>query len=104
MDRSLNQKINKETQALNDILDQVDLIDIFRTFIQMQKNTLSSQVHMEHSPGQTTLWVRNQTSAHLIEIVSNIFSNHNAMRLDISYKKKNCKDHKHMKIKQHISK
>ena len=51
MDRSLNQKINKETQALNDILDQVDLIDIFRTFIQMQKNTLSSQVHMEHSPG-----------------------------------------------------
>ena len=31
MDRSLNQKINKETQALNDILDQVDLIDIFRT-------------------------------------------------------------------------
>ena len=32
MDRSLNRKINKETQALNDILDQVDLIDIFRTF------------------------------------------------------------------------
>jgi len=32
MDRSLNWKINKETQALNDILDQVDLIDIFRTF------------------------------------------------------------------------
>ena len=51
MDKSSRQKINKETQALNDILDQVDLIDIFRTFIQMQKNTLSSQVHMEHSPG-----------------------------------------------------
>ena len=32
MDRSSNQKINKETMALNDTLDQMDLIDIFRTF------------------------------------------------------------------------
>ena len=31
MDRSLKQKINKETQALNDT-DQMNLIDIFRTF------------------------------------------------------------------------
>ena len=31
MDRSSNQKINKETMALNDTLDQMDL-DIFRTF------------------------------------------------------------------------
>ena len=30
MDRSSRQKINKETQALNDILDQIDLIDIYR--------------------------------------------------------------------------
>ena len=32
MDRSSKQKINKETQVLNDILDEIDLIDIFRTF------------------------------------------------------------------------
>ena len=32
MDRSSNQKINKETMALNDTLDQMDLTDIFRTF------------------------------------------------------------------------
>ena len=32
MDRSTKQKINKETQALNDTMDQVDLIDIYRTF------------------------------------------------------------------------
>ena len=51
MDRSSKQKINKETQVLNDTLDEMDLIDIFRTSIQMQKNTPSSQVHMEHSPG-----------------------------------------------------
>ena len=32
MERSSNQKINKETMALNDTLDQMDLTDIFRTF------------------------------------------------------------------------
>ena len=32
MDRSTKQKINKETQALNDTTDQFDLIDIYRTF------------------------------------------------------------------------
>ena len=32
MDRSTKLKINKETQTLNDTLDQLDLIDIYRTF------------------------------------------------------------------------
>ena len=32
MDRSTKQKINKETQTLNDIIDQLDLIDICWTF------------------------------------------------------------------------
>ena len=50
MDRSSKQKINKETQVLNDTLDEMDLIDISSEHsIQMQKNTPSSQVHMEHS-------------------------------------------------------
>ena len=31
-DRSSKQKINKETQVLNDTLDEMDLTDIFRTF------------------------------------------------------------------------
>ena len=51
MDRSLKQKINEETQVLNDTLDKMELIDIFMTFHPMQKNTPSSQVHMEHPPG-----------------------------------------------------
>ena len=39
------------------------------------------------------------------EIISSMFSNHNAMRLDINYKKKkNCKKHKHMEIKQFVFK
>ena len=32
MDRSSKQKINKETQVFNDTLDELDLIDFFRTF------------------------------------------------------------------------
>ena len=32
MDSSTKQKINKETQTLNDTIDQLDLIDIYRTF------------------------------------------------------------------------
>ena len=32
MDRSTEQKTNKETQTLNDTIDQLDLIDIYRTF------------------------------------------------------------------------
>ena len=33
MDRSSKQKINKETQILNDTLDEMDLIDIFRIYM-----------------------------------------------------------------------
>ena len=32
MDRSSKMKINKETKALNDTLNKMDLIDIYRTF------------------------------------------------------------------------
>ena len=49
MDRSSKQKINKETQVLNNTLDEISLISLGHS-IQMQKNT-PSQVHMEHSPG-----------------------------------------------------
>ena len=58
MDRSPKQKVNKETQVLNNTLDEINLIDIIRTF-QMQ-NTPSSQGHVEYSPGQTTSWSQNQ--------------------------------------------
>ena len=32
MDRSTIQKINQETQTFSDTIDQLDLIDIYRTF------------------------------------------------------------------------
>ena len=70
MDTSSKQKINKETQALNDTIDQADLIDVYRTFHQKQQITLSSQVHMEHSPGQITSWVTDQSLVNLIKLKS----------------------------------
>ena len=39
-----------------------------------------------------------------IEIVSSIFSDHNAMRLDINYRKNICKKYKHMEAKQYVTK
>ena len=51
MDRSTKMKINKATQALNDTLNKMNLIDIYRTFHPKQQNTLSLQMLMEHSPG-----------------------------------------------------
>ena len=51
MDRSTKQKINKETQTLNDTIDQLDLIDIYRTFHPKTMNFIFSQVHTEPSPG-----------------------------------------------------
>ena len=64
MERSSKQKINKETQALNDTTDQIDLLFIEHS-TQKWQNTLSSQVHMEHSPGQITSWVTNQAPENL---------------------------------------
>ena len=51
MDRSTKHKISKETQTLNDTIDQLDLIDIYRTFHPKTKNFTFSQAHMESSPG-----------------------------------------------------
>ena len=63
MDRSSKQKINKETQVLNDTL--VNLIAIFRILHPNAEKTPSSQMHMEYFPGQTTSWAANQTSVNL---------------------------------------
>ena len=49
VDRSSKQKINKETQVINDTTDQIALIDIYRTF-HPKTADYTSQVHMEHTP------------------------------------------------------
>ena len=105
MDRSTKQKINRETQVLYDILDEMNLIDIFRPFHpNAEEYTLFSSAHgtfsrIDHILGHKS----NLSKFKKTEIVSSIFSNHNAMRLDINYKKNNCKKQKHVEIKQHVS-
>ena len=48
--RSTKQKINKETQTLNDTTDQLDLIDIYRTFHPKTMNfTFLSSAHRTFS-------------------------------------------------------
>ena len=104
MDRSSKQKINKATQVLNDILDEMDLIDIIRKFHPNAKEyTFFSSAHgtfsrIDHILGHKS----NLTKFKKIEIISSIFSSHKTMRLEIN--KKKTKKHKHMEIKQHVSK
>ena len=47
-DRSMRQKISKETRALNNVLEQTDLTQIYRTLHPKTTGYTFSQVHMEH--------------------------------------------------------
>ena len=84
----------------------MDFIDIFRDIPSKGRRihlllkctwNILQEIHiLGHTP--------NLTKFKKTEIISSIFSNHNAMRLDINYKKKKTKKNKHMEIKQHVSK
>ena len=94
MDRSSKLKINKETQALNDTLNNMDLSDIYGTFHpKTAEYTFFSSAHGTFSRIDHIL---GQKSSHgkfkKIEIISSIFSDHNAMRLDLNYRKKSVKN------------
>ena len=86
MDRSCKMKIYKETQALNDTLNKVDIIDIYRTF--HPKTT--EYTFFSSAPGTFSRidYILGHKSSlgkfKKIEILSSVFSNHNAMRLDIN--------------------
>ena len=79
MDRSSKQKINKETQVLNDTLDEMDLIDIFRTLHpNAEEGPFFSSAHgtfsrIDHILGHKS----NLSKFREIEIVSNILSDQN---------------------------
>ena len=91
MDRSSKQKISKEIQVLNDTLDEMDLIYIFRTFHpNAEEYTLFSSAHGTFSRIDHLLGHRSNLSKFKkTETISSTFSNYNATRLDINYKKKN---------------
>ena len=91
MERSSKMKINKETQALNGILNKMDFIDIYRTFHpKTTEYTFFSSAHGTFYRIDRILGDKSSLGKFKkIEIVSSIFSDHNAMRLDINYRKKN---------------
>ena len=77
-DRSSRQKINKETAALNDTLDQMDLIDIFRAF----HPTLAEYIYFSSTHGTFSIdhMLGHKTSLNKFktEIISSNFSDYNA--------------------------
>ena len=94
VDRSSRWKINKETQALNDTIDQIDLTDIYTTFhLKTADYTFFSSAHGTFSSVDHILCHKSSLSKFKkIEIISSIFSDHNAMRLEINYREKNVKN------------
>ena len=94
MDRSTKQKISKETQTLNDIMDQLDLIDIYRTFHPQTMNfTHFSNAHGTFSRIDHILGHKSSLGKFKkIDIISSIFSDHNAVRLDLNYRRKTIKN------------
>ena len=68
----------------------MDLIDIFRTFHpNTEEYTFFSSAHGTFSRiGHILGHKSNLSKFKKIEIISSIFSDHNVMRLDISYKEK----------------
>ena len=93
MGRSSKMKINKETQALND-LDKMDLIDIYRTFhSKTTEYIFFSSAHGTFSRIHHILGHKSSLGKFKkIEIISSIFSDHNSMRLDNNYRKKCVKN------------
>ena len=82
----------------------MDLIDILRTFQpNAEEYTFFSTAHgtfsrIDHILGHKS----NLRKFKKIEIISSIFSDHNAMRQYINYKKKTVRN-TNMEIKQHVS-
>ena len=87
-------RINKETQAISDTLKRMDLTDTYRTFHpKTTEYTFFSSAHgtfsrIDHVLGQKSSLGKFKK----IEIISCISSDHNAMRLDINYRKKTVKN------------
>ena len=94
LDRSTKQKINKETQTLNDTIDQLDLIDIYRTFHPKTMNfSFFSSAHRTYSRIDHILGHKSSLDKFKkIEIIPSIFSDHNALRLDLNYRRKIIKN------------
>ena len=97
MDTKTRPVYMQETQALNDTLNKKDLIDIYRTFHpKPAEYTLFSSAHGTFSRIDNML--DNKICLNTfkrIVIISNIYSNHNSVELEIIHRKKNGKSTTH---------
>ena len=91
MDRSTKQKVNKETQTLKDTMDQLDLIDIYRTFHPNTINfTFFSSAHGTFSRIGHILGHKSSLGKFKkIEIIPVIFSDHSTVIRSQLQEKKN---------------
>ena len=89
-DTSSKQKVNKETHILNDTMDQLELINICRTFHpKTMKFTFFSSAHRMFSRIDHVLGHKSSLGKFKkIEIIPSIFSDHNTVKLDVNYRKK----------------
>ena len=94
MDRSTKQKISKETQTLNDTMNQIDLIDIYRTFHPKTINFTILKGTQTFSKIDNILGHKSSLGKFKKIEISSIFSDHGkiAVRLDVNYRKKNIKN------------
>ena len=81
-------------QTLNDKMDQLDLIDIYRTFHPKTMNfTFFSSAHGNFSRIDHILGHKSSLSKlKQIKIIPSIFSDLSAVRLDVNYRKKTTKN------------
>ena len=88
MDRFFRPKINKKTVDLNDTLDQMDLIDIFRAFHpNAAEYTYFSSAHETFSRIVHMLGHKiNHNQFKVTENISSIFADHNAVKLEVNHK------------------
>ena len=99
--QKLTRKINKETQTLNDTINQLDLLDIYRTFHPktMNFNFFSSAngtfFRIDHILGHKSSLGKLKK----VEIIPSIFSDHNAVRLDFHCRRKIIKNSNIWKLK-----
>ena len=90
MVRSTKQKINKETQTLIVKMDLLDLIHIYRAFHPKTTDfNFVLRVHRTFSKIDHILGHKSSLGKlKKIEIISRIFSDHNAVRLDVNYRRR----------------